>query len=156
MATQEIRPDQGSSGLLAFAQRAEEPVATYQNLLTTFAIVHTDFDLTVTVPKSGRLLVILSASCECASGGGSDKAIWGLLDASSVLISGTAGAVVTGGGTNAHRARRIILTGLTPGTSFRCKWGHRTTTASSTGSNVYAAGPIDGRYGPATMEVWSI
>lgn len=142
-----------AAGLLAYAQRFPASLETYQSVLTTFEVVHVDFDLTVTVPASGRLVVILQGHSEVSNGSTLVHAIWGLLDASNTLIAGTSGQVVSGSTTPEIHQRRIILTNLVPGSTFRCKWGHRTTTATTTGSNIYAGDTL-GRYGPATMEIW--
>lgn len=143
--------------LLTTVNYAPGTAATYSSTSTTLAAIDTT-NLTAgfVAPASGKVLVKLSAQANATA---STPGWWGVLDHTSGNLYGSAVQVVevTSGGIVANSFASILITGLTPGTSYQIDWAHATQTAANTMSTkagtmgkTVASGP-----GPALMEVWA-
>lgn len=141
--------------LLALVNYAPASTTTYASSSKTLAAVDTtNLAISFTAPPSGRVLVRLSALAVIASA--NVGAWWGLLDATTGNLYGSAVMVTNSDSVRTLETADIVVTGLVSGTSYTMNWAlARGTTSGSVRIVCHTMGKtitgITG--GPAVMEV---
>lgn len=136
----------GPTALLAVKQHRPSTTASYSTTSTTYADVDaTNLVVTFTAPASGQVLVRLNAYAATGASTGLD---WNLRD-SVGDVANTGTATYSGGSVEFRRTVTMVVSGLTAGTSYTWKWGHRRESGTG-GATTYA-----GLRFPAVMEIWS-
>lgn len=132
-------------GLLAYTAYDPGTLANYTTTSTTFVDVNaTNLAVTFTAPSSGKVLVRLTATCQISGSGATMD--WSLRTGTTDLATNFRVAATV----NVEaRSVPLIITGLTPGTSYTYKWSYRRTAAAGTNVTIYAGAGA----GAATMEV---
>ena len=139
-------------GVLAHVAYDPAPTGSPTDVTTTsgtlVALDATNVTVTFTAPASGRVSVYLEAVTLRPSA--ADQTKWGLVDTggtqvgNSILMSAIASYLRLGA--------TVVVTGLTPGSSYTYRFAHATTTATST----TATTRYSGGWGPALMVVTAL
>jgi hypothetical protein len=111
-------------GILAITQYGAtlpSPNANYTATGTMAALDATNLSVTFTAPASGKVLVTLSANVNV-----NGNYAWGLLSGGSVV----AADVGFTGASWQWRTSPLLVTGLTPGTSYTFQWAHKVETGT--------------------------
>lgn len=134
----------GGSSLLEFTSYSPASDTNIQPGSSSFSDVDaTNLALTLTVPSSGRVLVILTSRIVAVG----TEVYWNLRTTAGVEVVGSRACVgFTTGNAQPRVTHRIWLEGLTPG-SVTWRWGH----AATAGGTRYG-----GFNGPAVMEAWGV
>jgi hypothetical protein len=133
-------------GILAYKAYNPAVLATYTMTSATVADVDaTNLAVTFVAPESGSVMVTLTALSGCSPA--AINLAWCLRDGSST-VTGTLGYVRSSSSLTSTTTYSVPVTGLTPGTSYTYKWGHKVDPAGSSGLT-YAGGVA----GPAVMKV---
>jgi hypothetical protein len=156
-------PSGGGGGLLASVQYAPATLATYNTKSATPAAVDaTNLTVSFVAPASGKVIVRLSAAGYTADNGVS--LLFCLLDHTSHAQVGNTGlgcwgSVGVGQNYIPTISVPILVTGLSPGTTYQYDWGYMESTGGSLGSSIFVIGvqgvPGTVYAGPATIEVLS-
>ena len=137
------------SGLIAYKRYAPATQEIKSTTSGTFADADaTNLVVTFVAPPSGAVLIRLGAHQDISPTGGFHQ--WNLRSGSSDV----AGSSVQAGreSEGVFTSVPIILTGLTPGTSYTYKWGYRT--SAGTARLLMGDASPTNETGPAVMEVW--
>lgn len=140
------------TSLLNYVYYNPSTAVTNKTFNTTFMDVNPEnLNFTFTAPSSGNVLIRLIAYGvnEVAA---SDQR-WNLRSGSSNVTDSD--ALVQEDVSGTRITHTIILTGLTPGSSYTYKWGFMCS-ASCPGDAYEVIIGCGGTYGPCVMEVWSI
>jgi hypothetical protein len=148
----------GGGGLLASVEYAPAVEVQYTSSADTPTVIDaTNLTISFVAPASGKVLVRLSGA---AGGGGASATSWCLLDHTSSVQLGYTHVVNSSVSSIEVIATSIpiLLTGLTPNTTYQVDWAYLCAGAGSA-SYLYVQGgtglPSTAYAGPATMEVWS-
>lgn len=101
---------------------------------TLVAIDTTNAIFTFTAPASGKVVVTLEQATYVTLNVGNNSMAWGLINASGgAVLAVSYFNAVTGSSANWQRLSiRLVLTGLTAGTSYTLQWGHLSSSSSNT------------------------
>lgn len=137
--------------LLAYVARTAATLSEYATSSPTPEDVDaTNLAVTFTAPASGKVRVVLSAVANSDGGG---IAQWWSLRAGSANVGGTERLATMNTNEPTPITVSIVLTGLTPGTSYTYKWSWRT---DGDAWLEYGGTEFSGySRGPATMEVYA-
>lgn len=125
---------------------AEQPSTVSTSLV---AVDSTHLVVTFTAPPSGKATVRLSGVPHNSGA----NAYWGLLNASGETQVGIKALVSNALASYPQISIPVVVTGLTPGTSYTLQWAHSTSLASAATTLNIDSGTT---FGAATMEVQAI
>lgn len=137
----------GLGKLLAYTDYRPASDSTLSTTSLSYADVDaTNMAVTFTAPPSGKVVVDLTAYCATSSSAVTQ--FWALRNGSTTVTGSETGVVASAQALRA--APSLLITGLTPGTSYTYKWAWK---LGQAGTGYMYVGPT---YANAHMRVWAV